>query len=198
LLLTVAPLLLVAGLDRRVTLPLTRTAAASALRTGVGRRGLAVLASPVAATALWVAVALGGHLPAVSDAVLADGRLHAAQQIILIAAGVVFWTAVLGRLPSAHRVTVGQQIGALGVAMAAGGLVAAPLAWSNAVVHPGADPWFGLSPVQDQQLAAVLMMALDMPVLLGALVWVVARWAQRQASPTVGPDAVAASVPDGA
>lgn len=189
LLLTIAPVLLVAGLDQRVTLPLTRAVVTPALRTDVGRRVLAVLGSPVFATALWVVVVLGWHLPAVYDAALDDEHLHVAQHSSLIAAGIVFWVVVIGRLPSLHRTTVEQRIAALGVAMAASGVLGAALIWSNTVVYSqyaDADAWFGLSPLQDQRLAGAVMMALDMPVLLGALGWVVARWARRQPHARIG------------
>jgi putative membrane protein len=201
LLLTVAPVLLVAGLDRRITLPVVRTIVAPALRTGAGRRWLAVLSSPVLATALWVAVALGWHLPPAYDAALGDARLHVVQQVSLVGAGIVFWIVVTGRLPSVRRATVGPRIAALGAAMAASGVLGAVLIWSNTVVHSGyagAEPWFGLSPLQDQRLAGALMMVLDMPVLLGALGWVVARWARWQSpAPATEPDAVGTPVPEG-
>lgn len=176
LLLTIAPLLLVAGLDERIT----RTVVAPALRTGAGRGVLALLGSPVFATALWVAVVLGWHLPAVYGATLDDGRLHLARHASLVAAGVVFWTVVVGRSPSVR--TLQQRIAALGVAMAASGVLGAVLIWSSAVLYPraGGEAWFG--PLGDQRLAGAVMMALDMPVLLGALGWVVAQWARRQSN----------------
>jgi putative membrane protein len=172
LLLAVAPLLLVAGLDRRVT----RALAVPALRAVPGLRVLLPLRGPLFATGLWVAVVLGWHLPAVYDATLDDARLHLLRQATLVVAGVVFWGAVLGR-----RGAVEQRIAALGVAMAASGVLGAALLWSDAVLYR-ADPWPGLSPVADQRLAGLLMMALDMPVLLAALGAVVARWARRQPS----------------
>jgi putative membrane protein len=183
LLLTIAPILLVAGLDERITLPLHRTVVAPALRTAPGRRVLALLGSPAFATALWVAAVLGGHLPAVYDTILDDSRLHLARQAGLIAVGVVFWLVVVGRRPS---VRLQQRIAALGAAMAASGVLAAVLIWSNTVVYPrhAGGGWFG--PLGDQRLAGAAMMALDMPVLLGAVGWVVARWARQSPTPDAG------------
>lgn len=193
LLLTVAPVLLVAGLDRRVTAVLHRTVVEPVLRAGAGRRMLGLLAGPGPATALWVAVVLGWHLPPVYGATLDDGGLHLARQASLVAAGVAFWVAVL-RPPS---VRVQQRIAALGVAMGASGVLGAVLVWSDAAIYAGRSggaSWFGLSPLQDQRLAGAVMMALDMPVLLGALGWVVAQWA-RQQLPAPDPDPGVPAVP---
>jgi putative membrane protein len=161
---------------------------------------LALLGNPAVATALWVAVVLGWHLPAVYDATLDDGRLHLARQVSLVAAGVIFWIAVVGGPRSVGAVQ--QRIAALGVAMASSGVLGAFLIWSNAVVYPehtGADLWFGLTPLADQRLAGIVMMALDMPLLLGALIWVVAQWARQQPrTPASDPDVVATPLSRGA
>ena len=202
LLLMIAPVLLVAGLDQRITLPITRAVVAPAMGTAAGRRVLAVAGSPVFATALWVSVVLGWHLPAAYDAALDDERLHIVEHSSLIVAGLVFWIVVIGRLPSVHRTTLAQRIAALGVAMSASGVLGAALIWSNTVVYSrysDGDPWFGSSPLQDQRLAGFVMMALDMPVLLGALGGVVARWARRQPPvPASEEDVVATPLPEGA
>jgi cytochrome c oxidase assembly factor CtaG len=66
--------------------------------------------------------------------------------------------------------------------MAASGVLAAVLLWSPELLYSSyaeARPWFGLTPLQDQRFAGVLMMAIDMPLLLGAALFVTARWARQ-------------------
>jgi cytochrome c oxidase assembly factor CtaG len=183
LLLMVAPLLLVVGVDQRVTLPLSRWVFGPAVRSGPWRALLAVLGHPFVVTAAWCAMVIGWHVPFVYDLALDNDRVHIAEHACLLTVGLGFWVMAVGRLPSVHRTTTGQRLGALAGAMGASGALAAVLAWSPGLLYPSyaeARPWFGLTPVQDQRLAAAVMMAVDMPLLLGAALLVAARWARQQ------------------
>lgn len=179
LLLMVAPLLLVAGLHQRVMLPVTRIVMRGLAVDG-WRRLLAFISSPWAAAAAWAAVTIGWHLPAAYGLSLAHPGVHVLEHLSLLLAGCWFWSAVVGRLPAVHHATSTERAGALGVAMAAGGLVGAVLIWWPTLLYPGyADShgWFGIGPLADQRAAGLLMMAIDMPLLLGALlVGVAAAW----------------------
>lgn len=182
LLLMVAPLLLIAGLDQRITVPLTRRIFRPALRNGPWRTVLAIVGNPFVVTAAWCAMVLGWHLPALYDLALDNDTVHIAEHTSLLSVGVAFWVVVVGRLPSVHRTTTTQRVGAIACAMAASGILAAVLLWSPELVYSGyagAKPWFGLTSLQDQRFAALLMMAIDMPLLLGAALFVTARWARQ-------------------
>jgi putative membrane protein len=190
LLLMVAPLLLIAGLDQRITVPLTRRIFRPALRNGPWRTVLAIVGNPFVVTAAWCAMVLGWHLPALYDLALDNDTVHIVEHASLLSVGVAFWVVVVGRLPSVHRTTTAQRVGAIGCAMAASGILAAVLLWSPQLVYSGyaeAHPWFGLTSLQDQRFAAVLMMAIDMPLLLGAALFVTARWARQVSRLGLGP-----------
>jgi putative membrane protein len=183
LLLIVAPLLLVAGLDQRVTLPVSRWVFGPAVRSRPWRGVLGVLGHPIVVTTAWCAMVIGWHVPALYDLALDNDLVHIVEHASLLTVGVGFWVVVIGRLPSVHRITTTERVGALGCAMAASGALGAVLAWAPGLLYPGyagAQPWFGLTPLQDQRLAAALMMAIDMPLLLGAALGVAARWARRR------------------
>jgi cytochrome c oxidase assembly factor CtaG len=181
LLLMVAPLLLVGGLDQRTTVPLTRWVFGPAVRSRPLRLVLAVVSNPWVVTGAWCLVVLGWHVPALYDLALDNDRVHIAEHASLLTVGLLFWIVVVGRLPSVHRTTTAQRLAALGTAMGAGGGLAAVLLWAPHLLYSAyatAEPALGLSPVQDQRLAGALMMAVDMPLLLGAALFVTARWAR--------------------
>ncbi|MDX6327039.1 MAG: putative rane protein [Nocardioidaceae bacterium] len=184
LLLMVAPLLLVAGVDQRVTVPVTRRVLGPALRTRAWRVGLAVVGHPVVVTVAWCAMVLGWHVPVFYDLALDNDTVHIVEHSCLLTVGLGFWAVVIGRLPSVHRTTAGQRVGALGVAMAASGALGAILLWAPRLLYPEyaeGQPWFGLTALHDQRFAGALMMAVDMPLLLGAAVFATARWARQEA-----------------
>jgi putative membrane protein len=183
LLLMVAPLLLIAGVDQRITIPLTRRIFGPALRVRPWRAVLAAVGNPFVVTTAWCAVVLGWHLPALYDLALDNDTVHIVEHASLLSVGIAFWVVVIGRLPSVHHTTTAQRIGAIGCAMAASSILAAVFLWSPGLLYSGyarAHPWFGLTPLQDQRFAAVLMMAIDMPLLLGAALFVTARWSRRE------------------
>jgi putative membrane protein len=182
LLLMVAPLLLIAGVDQRITIPLTRRIFGPAVRVRPWRAVLAAVGNPFVVTTAWCAVVLGWQLPALYDLALDNDTVHVVEHASLLSVGVAFWVVVIGRLPSVHHTTTAQRIGAIGCAMATSSILAAVLLWSPELVYSGyarTHPWFGLSSLQDQRFAAVLMMAIDMPLLLGAALFVTARWSRQ-------------------
>lgn len=193
MLLMIAPLLLACGLEQRLVMPVSRrvlrplrsTAAPARLWRGF----LATIGNPWFAAGAWSVITLGWHLPTMYNLSLANRAVHNMEHLSLVAVGMLFWVVLVGRLPSVHHATIGERIGALGVAMAVGGVVGAALIWWPTMLYSGyldARPWFGLSPWDDQRLAGVIMMVVDMPLLLGAMLVLAGRWARRQ----VGSDRV--------
>lgn len=190
LLLTVVPLLLVAGVDRRLTLPITRRVFRPAVKRRSWHGVLHAISNPWVVTSAWVLVALGWHVPGVYALALRDPTVHIVQHSSLLTVGLLFWLVVLDRVPAIHRTTAAQRCAALGIAMAAGGVLGAVLMLAPGLVYPwysDAVPWFGLTPMADQRFAGVIMMVIDMPVMLGALLLVAGRWARQQARSGLAP-----------
>jgi len=154
-----APLLLVAARPGPVLLwglpAAGRQIIAPIVRASLWR----TLGCPLVATALQAAALIIWHMPALFDrAVLFEGW-HIAQHLSFIITALLFWWAMLPRgeetadyLTSAMCLFITSMVGGgLGALMAIGGNP-----WYEAYVLMGMTP-FGLSPVEDQQLAGLIM-----------------------------------------
>ena len=132
-----------------------------ALRPGVGSLTRAVspvwraLTEPVTATLIQAVTMIGWHLPAVFDRALDSTAWHIAQHASFLAAGLIFWSAML------HSRRPLLAAGCLFVTSMIGGALGALMSFST-------SPWYhgyavmglsglGLDPVTDQRLAGLLM-----------------------------------------
>ena len=114
------------------------------------------LANPFVATALQAAVMVLWHLPVLFDLALRYEGWHAAQHLSFILSALLFWWAMLhgrgGPWVAAFCLFVTSMIGGgLGALMA---LAASP--WYAAYAALGLTPE-GFTPVEDQQLAGLIM-----------------------------------------
>jgi cytochrome c oxidase assembly factor CtaG len=179
LLLTIAPLLLLLGLDAQLLAPLTRLVIRPALRRPVSTRVLRSVTSPALALGLWGASVIAWSLPAMVALASRNETVHNLEHIQFLAVGLLFWAVILAPFPSLHRPNLGRKLAYLGIVCAIGAVVASVLAFDPTnlygVPYAGSRPWLGLSAVHEQRLAAAVMMAIDMPAVLAAAVWVVSR-----------------------
>ena len=183
-----APLLVLArplgallwGLPRR-----GRAGLARVLRLGPLRAVWAAATGGATATILHGAAIWGWHLPAAFDAAVASALLHRLQHLSFFGTAVLFWWAVLwrsGRGPAAwHLFATMMHTAVLGALMA--------LATRRLyLADPG--PW-ALTPLEDQQLAGLLMWIPAGTVYAGAALAMTALWI-RGASAAAGRPAHAA------
>ncbi|MER9232990.1 cytochrome c oxidase assembly protein [Mesorhizobium sp. M0622] len=118
----------------------------------------AAISRPAAATVLHGVAIWAWHVPALFEAALAQGALHYAQHASFLGSGLLFWWVLLPRpgreqaYGSAvmHLFFTSLHTGLLGVL-----LLVSPRLWypENAA---GAELW-SLSPLEDQQLAGLVM-----------------------------------------
>lgn len=193
MLLMIAPILLVCGLEQRLVMPVSRLVLrplrSTAPAARLWRQLLATIGNPWFAAGAWSVITLGWHLPVMYNLSLANRLVHNVEHLSLLAAGMLFWVVLVGRLPSVHHTTTAERIGAVGVAMAVGGIVGAAFIWWPTLLYSrylDSRPWFGLSPWDDQRLAGIIMMVVDMPLLLGAMLLIAGRWARRHVAPGRG------------
>jgi putative membrane protein len=130
----------------------TRQALGRLMRWPVWRR----LTDPFFATALQAGILILWHLPALFNLALRSEGWHIAQHLSFVASALLFWWAMLhgrgGPWIAALCLFATSMVGAgLGALMA---LAASP--WYPAYAALGLTPE-GLTPVQDQQLAGVIM-----------------------------------------
>lgn len=180
LLLTVAPVLLLLGLEPQLVSPITRRVVLPALRRDGTARALRAWTSPALALVLWTAIVGGGSVPVMVELAWRVEAVHYAGHVALLAAGLLLWAVVLAPYPTLNRLGVPARLGCIAVANLVAGLVAGILGFSPSVAYAlpygtAETPWLGLAPLTDQRLAAAVMMATCMVATLGAAVWIVSR-----------------------
>lgn len=173
--LVVAPLL-VAGRLPRTFPPLVPLST----RRRWARRLPAVLrptapAGMVVAVVLHVAVVVAWHVPAVYDLAVVDPSVHALEHLTLLLASMPFWAAMgAGTSRPVGPAGLAAFVVALSFILLAASLSMAPTPWYDA--HLSSTVAWGLTPLQDQQLAAVMMWIPGGLVYLGAAAASVVRW----------------------
>jgi len=133
-------------------------------------------AGPVAfmlhAAALWI-----WHLPFAYDAAVASGAMHALQHASFLGTGLLFWWAVTHRREG--RMGHGASVLYLFATAMHGGGLGALLTLSSRAWYPayaGSTAAWGLTPLEDQQLAGLIMWVPAGAVYLVAALALVAAW----------------------
>lgn len=148
------------------------TAMLWALRVGARRRvglawrrwrlGRAVwhrLRHPLAAWTLHVGALWLWHLPTLYGAALRDERVHVLEHVTFLLTALLFWSVLTDRRPR-HRLSVGAGTlylfaAALQCTMLGALMALAHRAWY--VAHYGTTAAWGLTPLEDQQIAGLIM-----------------------------------------
>jgi putative membrane protein len=171
LLLDVAPILLILGLNKVLLRPVTR-------RLHAIEQGAGLLAHPAFAVAAYVGFMWAWHVPALYDAALNNTTIHAFEHLCFSAAGTLYWWHLLspirsrlrldGMGPIAYMVVTKLLVGGLGIMLAF-----APASFYPYYEHH--PRYWGLSPSTDQSMAG-LVMALEQSIVMGiALVYLFVR-----------------------
>jgi putative membrane protein len=130
------------------------------------------IAGAVFAFALWA-----WHFPSLYQAAVADGRWHVLEHSSFVAASLLFWTHVIGR--RRHRLDFAPAILLVFVSGLQSAALSVVLIFSGRALYPihtrGARAW-GLSPLEDQQLAGAIMWTPVGLVFLVTIVVLLARW----------------------
>ena len=167
-----APLCLLAGLTGPLLRPLLALPGVMRLR---------VLANPFVALPIWAANLVLWHIPAVYDAAVENGAVHALEHTAFFAAGIVLWLPVLETLPAPEWFGSGAKLGYIvGVRLVAT-VLGNVFVWSGGPFYDAyddGDGYLGLSPEGDQSLAGSLMMLEGSLVTIVAIAWLFLRMAQ--------------------
>jgi putative membrane protein len=171
LLLDIAPILLILGLNKVLLRPVTR-------RLTIIQDKAGYLFHPATAVLIYAGFMWLWHVPAMYDAALRDSTIHALEHICFAVGGSLYWWHILspirGRMrldgmgPVAYMVSTKLLVGLLGIAIA----FAPASLYPFYAHHPR---YWGLSPQEDQSMAG-LVMALEQSVVMGvALTWLFVR-----------------------
>ncbi len=167
LLLDVSPILGILGFTKVILRPVTRTVNDLERKAGP-------LAHPAFAVVLYVGAIWAWHVPAAYDEAAAHPLVHVCEHMSFVLAGSLYWWHLLspirarmrlnGMGPIVYMATTKLFVGALGM-----GLAFAPKALYPFYEHK-ARVW-GISALDDQAIAGVIM-AVEQSVVMGvAIVW---------------------------
>jgi putative membrane protein len=166
-----APLCLLAGLTGPVLRPLLSLPGVMRLR---------VLANPLVALPLWAVNLVLWHVPAVYEAAVENGAVHALEHVAFFSAGIVLWLPVLETLPAPEWFGTGAKLGYVVAVRLVSTVLGNVFVWSGSVFYDvyGDGEYLGLSPEGDQSLAGSLMMLEGSVVTIVAIAWLFLRLAQ--------------------
>jgi putative membrane protein len=148
-----------------------RAAGAWWLRRAALRRAWRLVSAPGAAWLLHAGALWLWHVPALYDRALADERLHVVEHLSFFATALLFWWVLLK--PRGRRLGSGAALAYLFAAGLQGTMLGAALALLRRplyAAHFGTTRAWGLTPLEDQQLAGLLMWVPAGFVYLAALV----------------------------
>jgi len=166
----VAPLLL--GLPRPVRRALSRALAMSPVR-----RLSHVLANPVVSWVAFVVAFWVWHIPVLYDLALRSDIWHHIEHACFFVTAGLFWRPVFLPWPARSAWPRWAMIPYLALADVQNSALAAILTFSDRVIYPayGAlPPMWGLSPLEDQAIAGVIMWVPGSLAFLLPVVWLVA------------------------
>lgn len=134
------------------------------------------LTRPATATTLHGIAIWAWHVPALFDSAVEDDVLHRLQHLSFFATGLLFWWALV------RRATPGAAVGHLFITMIHTGVLGALMALAPRVLYTvqtqHALDW-GLTPLEDQQLAGLIMWVPAGTVYAAAALVFAARWIRR-------------------
>ncbi|HEY3188020.1 MAG TPA: cytochrome c oxidase assembly protein [Solirubrobacteraceae bacterium] len=167
----VGALLLVLGLTGPVLQPVLRVRALDRLR---------VLTHPLVALPLWAVSLYLWHLDALYVGSVHHPALHALQHACFVGFGMAMWMPLFGPLPKPAWFGNLARLVYIIVVRLTGAVLANVLVWSNTVLYPGyaGDRSYGISALQDQNVAGAIMMVEGSLLTIGLFAWLFARTAR--------------------
>jgi cytochrome c oxidase assembly factor CtaG len=145
-------------------------------------RKLGRFAHPAFFIVAWLALVYVWHIPALYNAALEHPMLHGLEHATFFTAGTLLWWPLIQPVPMRNGLTGLQPLAY--IALAKGGLAALGLflAWSSTAHYPWYEDTpriWGLNPVEDQNVAGVIMMVEQSLTLVLVMVWVFVRMLAR-------------------
>jgi cytochrome c oxidase assembly factor CtaG len=162
LLVDVAPPLLLAGLTGPLLRPVLAALPARALRP---------VTHPCVALPLAFALLVGWHVPVLFDAAVRHEPVHVLEHVSFVAAGVLVWLPVVETLPAPTWFGTGAKLGYLLLWRLGQTALGNVLLWATVPLYgayAGADR---IGALEDQRLAAALMMGEGTVLFLVLAVW---------------------------
>ncbi|HZQ16316.1 MAG TPA: cytochrome c oxidase assembly protein [Gaiellaceae bacterium] len=166
-----APLCFVLGLNGRILRPLLAIRLVERLR---------VLSHPLVALPAWAVDLYVWHVPFLYDGALHHDSVHALEHLCFFTFGCLMWEPVVETLPGPAWFGTGMKLGYIAAVRLIETVLGNVFIWSSHAFygvyrHP---PLWGITPVHDQNLGGIVMMAEGSLVTLAALAWLFLRLAE--------------------
>ncbi len=162
LLLDIAPILLILGLTKVLLRPVTRRLTTIERRAGF-------IAHPAFAVIFYAGVLWLWHVPALYDKAQGNGFIHACEHMTFFLAGSLYWWHVLSPIRNRRRLAGLGPVAYMAGGKLLVGLLGVALAFAPTVIYSfyaHQPSYWGLSPLEDQMMAG-LVMALEQSIVMG-------------------------------
>jgi cytochrome c oxidase assembly factor CtaG len=168
LLADIAPILLTVALTKHLLRPLTRRIQWLERKAGPFGHPVFGVVAYVGAMWLW-------HIPYFYDAALAHSGIHILEHLCFTVAGLIYWWHLLSPIRSRMRLGGMGPVLYMGSTKILVGLLGIVLAFSPTLLYDYTGTHLGLSPLDDQHVAG-LIMALEQSIVMGiAIVYLFVR-----------------------
>jgi cytochrome c oxidase assembly factor CtaG len=144
---------------------------------------LAVAVHPLIVIVIFNAVLWVWHLPALYEGALRDVNLHIVEHMMFLTTGVLLWLPVLHDVPLNRPLSYLGKIAYLFFTMISSSILGAIFTFSQSLIYTfygNAPLAFGLSPMDDQQLAGAIMWVPGGGLLMAAIMITFAAWLQNE------------------
>ncbi len=162
LLLDIAPILLILGLTKVLLRPVTKRLHAIERRAGH-------LAHPAFAVVAYAGLLWLWHIPAMYDRAQGDDAVHVLEHLCFFAAGTLYWWHVLSPIRGRMRLSGLGLLAYMASTKLLVGILGIALAFAPHVIYPfyaHKPGYWGLSPLEDQMMAG-LVMAVEQSLVMG-------------------------------
>ena len=163
-LLDLAPILCILGLNRILLRPVTR-------RIHVIEQRAGFLAHPVFAVLLYAATIWTWHVPALYDAALRHPLVHVFEHLTFLSAGLLFWWHLLSPIRSRYRLAGLKAVGYVAATKLLVGALGMAITFSPDLLYhwyAHAGVIWGMSPLNAQQAGGALM-TVEQETILGVV-----------------------------
>lgn len=142
---------------------------------------------PIACFVIFNIVLAGWHLPPLYNAAMADHGVHIGEHLMFMAAAVLMWWPFLSPLPELPRLAYPGQMLYCWLMTLPMTIVAVYIAMADTILYPSyssAPRLWGLSPMDDQLLGALIMWIPGGVIFYILLTVIFFRWSARGADDT--------------
>src|ERR1700736_2265427 len=119
---------------------------------------------------------LAWHIPALYNATLQVDAVHNLEHTLFLATGLLYWDLVVHPAAAPGRLTLGERAGFLFAGMLVSWVLAIVIGYASHPLYAYPTPASGLSPLQDQQIAAGVMWVPGSIPFVAALFYLLYAW----------------------